>query len=85
MNSTGDVEIVIERLRASGHTVRPDGRITADAAAELLGVSPKTLRNWRSGMLPPGFPQAFDIRGRIWYRLHELLDWIEAQRDEEQK
>lgn len=80
--SAADIEIVTERLRASGHTVRPDGRITSEAAAELLGVSPKTLRNWRSGKLPPGFPQPFDIRGRVWYRLPELLAWIEAQRDE---
>ena len=82
MNSTGDVEIVIERLKAAGLRVSLDGRVTSETAAEILGISPGTLRNWRSGKLPPGFPQPFDIGGRIWYRLRELLEWIDAQRIE---
>jgi len=81
-SSSADIEIVIARLKAAGHRVSLDGRITSETAAELLGISPGTLRNWRSGKLPPGFPQPFDVGGRIWYQLRELLEWIDAQRIE---
>ena len=58
-----------------GHTVTPDGRVPESVAAELLGVSAKTLANWRS--LGAG-PRAYRLSG-ITYRLRDLAEFLEAQ------
>lgn len=46
--------------------------------AEHLGVTVKTLRNWRSrGMGPPGFL----IGGAVRYRQEAVHAWVDAQAD----
>jgi len=60
----------------NGKWVSPDDRVDEATAAELLGVSPFTMRNWRSARQPLAF---FRVRGRgrISYRLRDLAMMIE--------
>ena len=60
--------------RDNGKWVSPDGRVDESTAAELLGVSPFTMRNWRSARQPLPFVR---MRGRISYRLRDLAMMIE--------
>lgn len=63
------------RLQSSGFIVTADDRISERAAAALIGLSPKTLRNWRSaGQGPP----SVSICRRAWYPLEQLVAWITA-------
>ena len=57
--------------------VSPDDRVDENTAAELLGVSPFTMRNWRSADRPLPFACT---RRRISYRLHDLAMMIEDKR-----
>ena len=46
-------------------------------AAKLLGISPRTLRNWR---VIGGGPQYVKVSARcIRYRRADILSWIEAR------
>lgn len=67
---------VIERpvIRATG-----SGRIDERAAAQYLGVSPRTLRKMRAEDSGPNFDR---VAGRIWYPLAELDAWLELCRHE---
>ena len=61
--------------RENGRWVSPaDDRVDESTAAELLGVSPFTMRNWRSARQPLSFVR---VRGRISYRLRDLAMMIE--------
>lgn len=61
--------------RENGRWVSPaDDRVDENTAAELLGVSPFTMRNWRSARQPLRFVR---VRGRVSYRLHDLALMIE--------
>jgi hypothetical protein len=56
--------------RDAGKWVSPvDDRVDENTAAELLGVSPFTLRNWRSARTSLPFVR---VRGRISYQLRNL-------------
>lgn len=57
----------------------PDERIREKLAADLMGLSPKTLRTMRAGLQGPAF---IKIAGTIWYRLHDLTAYVEAGRHE---
>ena len=50
----------------------PDGRMDAANAAAYLGVSKKTMANWRSRSEGPRFCK----RGRIFYYRQDLDDWL---------
>lgn len=55
-------------------TVFPDGRVDTTNAATYLGLSQKTLAMMRtSGKSPP-----FIKRGRIFYYLKDLDEWLNA-------
>lgn len=60
----------------SGATVRisPDGRMDPPSAAAYVGLSEKTLANYRSRGIGPVFIK----RGRIFYRRADLDDWLAA-------
>ncbi len=73
-----DAEQLAARLRARSVWVSADGRIRADAAAELLDVAPKTLRNWRCEGRGPDYYEA--TPGRFTYRLTDLVAFIERSR-----
>lgn len=70
------IAAVIVDLRAQGRHVTPDGRVAPDVAAYVIGISEGTLKNWRNADTGPDYFRA----GRIWYRLDDLLAWIEARR-----
>ena len=49
-----------------------------EEVAEHLGLTVKTLRNWRSrGIGPPGFL----IGGAVRYRQEAVYAWVDAQAD----
>jgi len=80
ITSTGSPTVaeLTAELVAREHHVTPDGRVLDKAAAMVLGVTEGTLRNWRSqGKGPSHFRL-----GRIWYRLCDLIEYIERQRQE---
>ena len=53
--------------------------ITSAAAAERIGIDPKTLINWRAMQRvdqPPFYKPSHEVR----YKLHEVDEWIESHR-----
>lgn len=54
----------------------PPRRLTPDQAAALIGVSPKTLANWRSlGKGPSWF-----TRPGVWYLESDVQRWLRQGR-----
>jgi hypothetical protein len=51
---------------AAGIAVTPDGFVSGNGAAQLLGLAPKTIMNWRYEEIPTG---ARKVAGRVWYPL----------------
>lgn len=47
-------------------------------AAKLLGLSPKTLANWRVKGTGPAFIKSPGLRGAVRYRLSALAAWQNA-------
>lgn len=47
-------------------------------AARLLGLSPKTLANWRVQGAGPAFIKSPGLRGAVRYRLSALRAWQNA-------
>lgn len=76
-----DAEALAERVealraacRTRGHWIAPDDRVREDAAADLLGYSPKTLRNRRyEGAGLPFVTRA----GRVLYALADIAADLE--------
>lgn len=72
-----------EMLRAAcvaeGTFVSADGRVSEEAAAELLGVTAGTLRNWRAVGLSPAWYRPRP-GAKATYRLADLGRFIEAGR-----
>lgn len=62
----------LERLKI---VVFPDGRVDTANAALYLGLSPKTLAMMRSAGTGPKFVK----RGRVFYFVGDLEEWIRAQ------
>lgn len=69
-----EVADLAEVTSASAVTMRllPDGRMDPESAAAYLGVSSKTLANYRSRGIGPRFIK----RGRIFYRRSDLDSWL---------
>lgn len=65
-----EAERVADRIRARGGWASADLRIRPDEAAELLDVSPATLRNWR--YLDTG-PVAITVGAKVSYRIVDVL------------
>ncbi len=62
-------------MRLADQHVTADGRLTTVGAAALIGIKHDTLKNWRSqGKGPPHFRA-----GQVWYRVDDVLDWIDEQ------
>jgi hypothetical protein len=53
-------------------------RLTTQAAAEYLNLSPATLRNWRNQRRGPAFFQL--SRTRIFYAKGDLDEWLRNRR-----
>lgn len=56
-------------------TVVLDHALTTVEAARFLGLSPKTLHNWRVMGVGPVFQKGPGIRGSIRYPISSLRDW----------
>lgn len=70
-------ERLAARMRVAGVWVSWDLRVNAEAAAELLGVTPETLANWRA----EAKLRLRHVRpGRlVTYYLADLLAYIDAR------
>lgn len=53
-------------------------RLNSDQAAEMIGIQPKTLADWRSSGRAAQ-PKYLKIGNRVWYRKRDVEAWIEAQ------
>ncbi len=65
-----------ERLERAGKWVSLDGRISEPDAAELVGVSPRTFRNWRDEGRGPVFVL---VGRRLTFRIADLLRWLDER------
>ena len=54
----------------------PTGYVSESQAAEILGLSPKTLERYR---WQDCGPPARRYRGRVLYKLDELQEWLERE------
>lgn len=66
------MDIELQQVRV---TAFPDGRLNTTNAALYLGLSIKTLAMMRSAGTGPKFVK----RGRVFYFLADLREWIAAQ------
>ena len=64
-----------ERLRRDGLIVTLNTCVTAETAAKLLSVSPRTLRDWRKN----GHGPRYVTTKRTWYPLIELERYTDSQ------
>ena len=53
-----------------------DAALTENEAAELLGLSPRTLQSWR---VRGGGPRFCKIGRAVRYRRHFLIEFLEAR------
>jgi hypothetical protein len=67
---------------AVGKVITADLPCTVDSmqAAKVLGITCKTLTNWRSLGIGPQFIQYDGRNGAVRYRLADLVAWQEARR-----
>jgi phage terminase Nu1 subunit (DNA packaging protein) len=71
---------VLEWIRRRKITTTPDGRIKAAAAAELIGVRPRTLKDWEDEGLGP---RSVKLGKSRFYRVDSLIKWLrEAEKTE---
>ena len=73
----GAVERTAARLDAQGIWLSADLRVSDGTAADLLGVGPRSLRDWRQEGWGPTYVCA--DRQKITYRLSDLLAWIDSR------
>lgn len=52
------------------------GLLTTQEAAQYLRLSSKTLSRWKAAGTGPVY---YPIGGRVYYKIADLDDWIEAQ------
>lgn len=58
-------------LAENGHSILAGDRVNESAAAALLDLSPRTLRNYRSARMGPAFVK----RRRVSYYLRAIAEW----------
>ena len=68
------------RLEARRIWVSLDGRVAEPTAADILGVTTRTLRTWRAEGRAPRFYDA----GRLTYRIIDLLIFLESRAHDSQ-
>lgn len=56
----------------------PEEHLTTEEAANILGLMPGTLNDWRSDQIK-NQPPYRKIGGFVWYRKSALDAWIEKQ------
>lgn len=56
--------------------------VSANEAAAMLGVSSRTLANWRTLGIGPAFVRVGAVHSRTLYRLDDLNTWLDNNRVE---
>ena len=56
--------------------------VSANEAAVMLGVSSRTLANWRTLGIGPAFVRIGAVHSRTLYRLDDLKTWLDNNRVE---
>ena len=56
--------------------------VSANEAAAMLGVSSRTLANWRTQGIGPAFVRVGAVRSRTLYRIDDLNTWLDHNRVE---
>ena len=56
--------------------------VSANEAAAMLGVSPRTLANWRTLGIGPAFVRVGRVHSRTLYRIDDLNTWLDNNRVE---
>lgn len=72
MTDANELERIASRLESAGHWVSLDHRTDESGAAELIGIKPRSLRNWRAQGIGP----AFVFAGRVTYKITAVLDYL---------
>jgi hypothetical protein len=68
-----------KRIRAEGIPITPAGLLRERAAARVLGVAQRTLREWRLAEKPPPWHK---LSGNIWYNVADLAAFLTSGRRE---
>lgn len=71
-------EYLEQRARAAGLRVTVSGTVDSDTAAEILGIAPGTLKNWRCQSMGPQWRL---IGRKPWYALATLAAWLNKSVD----
>lgn len=53
--------------------------LTSAEAAELLGISPRTLANWRVQGRGPVYVRIGKKRSPVLYRICDIEDWLDSR------
>lgn len=64
------------------HTLQQSEVLDIDGLASLLGVSPDSIRSFRSRN-PLGVPPPFMVRPHLRWRRETVIKWMEAREREE--
>lgn len=56
--------------------------VSANEAAAMLGVSSRTLANWRTLGIGPAFVRVGAVHSRTLYRVDDLSAWLDNNRVE---
>lgn len=56
--------------------------VSANEAAAMLGVSSRTLANWRTLGIGPAFVRVGAVHSRTLYRVDDLNAWLDNNRVE---
>lgn len=56
--------------------------VSANEAAAMLGVSSRTLANWRAQGIGPAFVRVGAVHSRTLYRVDDLNTWLDNNRVE---
>ena len=70
------VQALAARLEQSRHWVSLDLRTDEKTAGEIIGVKPRTFRQWREEGRGPVFVA---VGQRITYRLTDILSWLDSR------
>jgi len=72
------VEQLERACRERGFSITPDGRVSEQVTATLVGRAQGTLRNWRNGA-GPVLPH-YKMHGRVSYKLTDIAAYLAASR-----
>jgi hypothetical protein len=66
-----------ERMHVVAESSKP---LSRREAAEFLNCSVGTLHRWAWRRTGPRYSRSGDVRGRVWYQLADLQEWLESRK-----